>query len=46
MRDARLFFALWAAAILGSLTGHGVTVGGVHYGLTGCDTTHGLKVDK
>src|SRR5262249_21799097 len=24
----------------------GVTVGGKHYGMSGCDTDHGVKVDK
>lgn len=24
----------------------GVTVGGKHYGIAGCDTDHGVKIDR
>lgn len=34
-----LIVAAWALVF-------GVTVGGKHYGISGCDTDHGVKVDR
>lgn len=34
-----LVVAVWALIF-------GVTVGGKHYGVSGCDTDHGVKVDR
>ena len=34
-----IIVALWALIF-------GVTIGGKHYGVTGCDSTNGVQIDK